>query len=170
MLGTHPFIRFINQNRRQIFISILVIVMFFLALRLLNNMAEKQQENTIKIANENYTQVYGSNEPKKIAEDFIKYCIKNDESSAYALLSSEIKEKDYKTSTEFNTNYIKKYFGTAKTYSISYVGSTENEYIYNVKISDDIMATGKISNNSAIATQKITVVKKGQDFKINEIK
>ena len=150
MLGTHPFVRFLNQNRRQIRITLIAIVIFLLMLRFLNSLAEKQAEKQIVETKIYYTELVNSNEHKKVIETFLEYCKNGDESSAYALLSSECKEYTFKNIIDFNENYVLKYFNENKIFTISYSTSSNQKYIYSVKILEDILSTGKVDSNPIV--------------------
>lgn len=164
MLGTHPFVRFLNQNRRQIRITIIVIIVFLLILRILNSLAEKQLEKQALKDNIQNVEIENSNEHKQAIKNFLEFCIKKDESSAYALLSSESKEKLYKTKNEFNKNYILKYFSTNKKYTITYIKEINGKYYYSVKILEDVLSTGKV--DIATITQNYEVTKENGEYKI----
>ena len=157
MFGTNPIFRFLNQNRRQIRITILAIVIFLLMLRFLNSLAEKQIEEKAVETNVYYTEYVVSNEYKSIIQRFLDFCKNGDESSAYALLSSECKESSFKTLSDFEQKYCKKYFSTTKKYTITYSTSSDKIYYYTVKILEDILATGKADDTSI--TQYFSVLK-----------
>lgn len=161
MLGTHPLIRFLNQNRRKIRNIILIIVVFFLVLRTLNYMAQQKLEKEEIQKNEKQEQITIEEEHKELIEKFLDYCINKDVSSAYKMLSSE---NNYKTQNEFKENYINKYFSETKIYNITLKSSKNDEYIYNVKISKDILSSGKLDNNAI--NQNFVVVKEDTDYKI----
>lgn len=150
MLGTHPFVRFLNQNRRQIRITIIAIAMFLLMLRFLNSLAEKKIEKQVAETNTYYTELANSNEHKKVIQNFLEFCVNGDESSAYALLSSECKENSFKTLNDFNSEYILKNFSKNKNYSITYRTSNNEKYYYSVKILEDMLSTGKVEGSSII--------------------
>lgn len=164
MLGTHPFVRFLNQNRRQIRITIIAIVMFLLMLRFLNSLAEKQVEKQAIIANTQKEEVEVANEHKKALDDFLEFCKSGDESSAYALLSSECKENSFQNINKFNINYVEKYFSLNKTYSVKYSTSSNKKYYYTVKIFEDMLSTGKV--NSSSVTQSFIVTQENGEEKI----
>lgn len=164
MLRTHPFVRFLNQNRRQIRITIIVIVMFLLMLRFLNSLAEKKIEKQVAETNTYYIELANSNEHKKVIQNFLEFCVNGDESSAYALLSSECKENSFKTLNDFNSEYILKNFSENKNYSITYSTSSNEKYYYSVKISEDILSTGKVDGSSVI--QSFSVVQENGVDKI----
>lgn len=164
MLGTHPIVRFLNQNRRQIRITILIILAFFLVLRILNNMAEKNIEKEIAEKNKIQSELALGDTHNEVIKDFINFCIKGDEVSAYALISSENKQKEFKTLNEFKTNYLLKYFSTDKKYDITYRTNIDKEYYYLVKIKEDILSTGKV--NSETITQSFKVLQENGEEKI----
>ena len=164
MLGTHPFVRFLNQNRRQIRITIIAIAMFLLVLRFVNSLAEKQIEKKANEANLYYLEVTDSNEHKKVIQNFLEFCKKGDESSAYALLSSECKEKLFKTVNDFNSKYVVKNFSRNENYSISYSTSSNGKYYYLVNVSEDMLSTGKA--NVSTITQTFSVIQENGVDKI----
>lgn len=164
MLGTHPLVRFLNQNRREIRNVILVILVFFLVLRLLNNMEEKKVEREITENNKIQTELSLIDEHKVAIEDFLEFCKNGDESSAYALLSSECKEQSFKTLNDFRNKYISKYFLTNKSYTITYKSNINGEYNYSVKIFEDILSTGKIDSSYVI--QNFIIVQEDNTDKI----
>lgn len=156
MLGTHPFVRFLNQNRRQIRITIIAIAMFLLVLRFVNSLVEKQIEKKANEANLYYLEVTDSNEHKKVIQNFLEFCKKGDESSAYVLLSSECKENSFKTVSDFNSRYVLKNFSKNKDYTITYTTMTNGKYYYSVKITEDMLSTGRVDNS--LIVQYLAVV------------
>lgn len=164
MLRTHPFVRFLNQNRRQIRITIIAIAMFLLMLRFINSLEEKNIEKKAAEANTYYTEIEDSNEHKKVIQNFLEFCKNGDESSAYALLSSECKENSFKNVNDFNSKYILKNFFKNKDYSITYSTSSNGKYYYLVKISEDMLSTGKA--NVSIITQTFSVIQENGVDKI----
>lgn len=161
MLGTHPLIRFLNQNRRQIRNIILIVLVFFLVLRTLNYIAKQEIEKEEIQKNTKQEQIAIETEHKEIIEEFLDYCINKDVSSAYTMLSFE---NNYNTQNEFKEKYINKYFSETKIYNITLKSNKNNKYIYNVKILDDILSSGKLDNNAI--NQNFVVVKEEGDYKI----
>ena len=156
MLGTHPIVRYLNQNGRQIFIVIIAVVMFFLILRILNNIEENKIKQEQEETNTYYTEITNANEHAKIIKQFLDYCKSGDESNAYALLSSKTKQEKYQNQTEFNNNYILKFFSENNNYTITYNSENNNQYYYVVTITKDILSSGKVDKEPVVQDFIIT--------------
>lgn len=174
-------IRFFNQNRKKIITVILIIVFIIAVIQILNFISKQQKtsdfENII-IKNENYgDEVVSSKSPitgKSVPEDelksasdvikqFIEYCNNSNVESAYSLLTNECKEEMYPTLNDFNNIYFKYTFGgEKKTYTI------ENwiDNVYQVRITGDILSTGKI-DNATTKQDYITIVEENNELKLN---
>lgn len=76
-----------------------------------------------------------------LINDFFEYCNKKDYNNAYSLLSSEYKSiycpdiKDFK-------EYVNNNFESKKIYNIQNYSNLNKTYVYNVRILDDILASG----------------------------
>lgn len=174
-------IRFFNQNRKKIITVILIIVFIIAVIQILNFISKQQKtqglENII-IKNANYGDEVVSSKSlvtgKSVSEDelkstsdvikqFMEYCNNSNVESAYSLLTNECKEEMYPTLNDFNNIYFKYTFGgEKKTYTI------ENwiDNVYQVRITGDILSTGKIDN--AITKQDyITIVEENNELKLN---
>ena len=156
MLGTHPIVRYLNQNRKQIFTVIIAVAIFFLILRILNNIEERKIKQEQEKTNTYYTEMTSANEHAKIIKQFLEYCKSGDASNAYKLLASKTKEEKYQNQTEFNNNYILKFFSENKNYTITYNSQNNNQYYYIIKITNDIISAGKVDKEPVIQDFIIT--------------
>mgnify|MGYP006864473454 FL=1 len=174
-------IRVFNQNRKKIITVILIIVFIIAVIQILNFISKQQKtqglENII-IKNANYgDEVVSSKSPvtgKSVSEDelkstsdvikqFMEYCNNSNVESAYSLLTNECKEEMYPTLNDFNNIYFKYTFGgEKKTYTI------ENwiDNVYQVRITGDILSTGKI-DNATTKQDYITIVEENNELKLN---
>ena len=166
MFGTHPFVRFLNQNRRQIRITIIIVILVFILIQILNKIAEKNLEKGVQDQNKYSVEAINENERQTFLKRFLNYCKEENESNAYALLSLNAK-KIYKTEDEFKQKFISKYFANDKTYSINFVSENNEKYSYLVKIKEDILSTGKITQNQANNQFNIILEKQDKDYKID---
>ena len=174
-------IRFFNQNRKKIITVILIIVFIIAVIQILNFISKQQKTSDLEniiIKNENYgDEVVSSKSPitgKSVPEDelksasdvikqFIEYCNNSNVESAYSLLTNECKEEMYPTLNDFNNIYFKYTFGgEKKTYTI------ENwiDNVYQVRITGDILSTGKI-DNATTKQDYITIVEENNELKLN---
>lgn len=156
----YKLIRFYNQNRRKIIIIVLVIIFLLLLLQLFNYLAKtnqsvenkniKNQEN-IQNNNEmisNKSAVSGKDisqtklkNDSDIINEFFEYCNNGDIEKAYNILTDECKEEIYSSIENFKNNYYDYVFkGEKKSYTIE--NWTDN--VYQVRITDDILSTGKL--------------------------
>lgn len=177
----YKLIRFYNQNRRKILITILIIVFILGIIQLLNyfskiNVIGKETPNiTVNNAETNQGLVSDKSaisgqsvsstkleKDTKIIGEFVEYCNKGDINSAYGILTNECKENMFPTIEDFNNIYYSKLFDGYKTYTIeNWNGNT-----YQVRFTGDILSTGDLSNN-VTKQDYITVVKKDEETKLN---
>lgn len=180
----YKLIRLFNQNRRKVFIIILIIVFIIVSIQLLNYFAKINNGNKIENSVNSVENVLNNNKEllsdksaisggkisdSKLKNDsnviskFFKYCNSGDIESAYSLLTDECKEEMYSTVDEFRDIYYVDIFnGQSKEYTV------ENwlENTYQVNILGDILSTGRV-DSTAEKMDYITVVKKEDGYKLN---
>lgn len=170
------------SNRYKILGIIIAIILILCLIQVANELAkEKMKEeakefaNTSKVDttyNPSETVISGQDVPKEqqatnssIIDAFIKYCNNKEIEKAYELLTIECKEKTFFSKIEnFSKNYVEKIFTTKKSYTIQ-SWETNNGYTYKVELSDDIMSTGKISENKI--EEYYTIVRQDNEYKLN---
>lgn len=180
----YKIIRFYNQNRKQIIRVIAIITFIIVLIQMLNYIYKNKTDNN----NQNYisentnsnignlgtivsnksaiTDTKINSEKLKddvtIINEFIESCNERNIEKAYNLLSDECKEEMYPTENEFYDNYYMTIFNNNK---LEY--SVENwiEDTYEVKFIEDMLATGKISEENK--QDYITIVEEDNSFKIN---
>lgn len=182
----YKFIRFYNQNRKAIYIFILIIVFLYAMLRLLNNaIKEKNMNYNTNSINNNLTIGQAdivSNEiekntntqiqddkstennissPKKTIKEFIDYCNDNKIEKAYNLLSDDCKEELFQTMEIFKEQYYDVIFNNQlKMCDIEHWGQDT----YKVDLYNDALSTGNIDVES---TDYVTCVKQNDEYKLN---
>ena len=96
-----------------------------------------------------------------IINKFMEYCNEGSIEKAYNLLSDDCKEVLFETKEDFKDNYYDSIFNKeTKLYTVE--NWTSNTY--KVNISNNILATGKITNNFM---DYFTVVKENDEYKLN---
>lgn len=174
-------IRFFNQNRKRIIKVILIIVFIIALIQLLNAIAKKPNTSKVEnivIKNASYgDEVISFKSPvtgKSVSEDelknvsdiikqFMDYCNSSNVEAAYNLLTDECKEEMYPTINDFNNIYFNYTFGgEKKTYTIE---NWVND-IYQVRITGDILSTGKI-DNAETKQDYVTIVEEDGVYKLN---
>ena len=181
----HKLFRFYNQNRKQIWFSILIIAFIILIIRLLNQFyKENNQINNEEIENSQNTSQEKYEEESKVlvtgtqlrgkikeaynslVEDFLNKCMNGEYSEAYKLLSYNCKENLYPSEEFFIEKYCSSKFNSGKSYEFN-AWSMKNRKIYLVKIYENMLATGKLTNRNYIEDYYSIIEEKNSDS--NEI-
>lgn len=170
--------KYYNQNRLKVWGIILAITIGFIVIRILNfnyknEKKEKNNEtNTIKYFQESKSMVDGGKVSDSYSEElgdcitqFFEYCIEHNPVLAYTMLANDTKQEIYPTEELFEKNYYEKRFNGNKQFSFQSWSSSNNIYIYQVKIFDNMLATGKTSDN--YIEEYIAVTTEGGESKIN---
>ena len=173
------FIRYWNQNRKKIIITIAIIAFIFLLTRLLNYIAKNNNESgedkqIIDVSKPIQSVITGeqvsaeiTDKNTQIIRQFINYCNESEYTSAYELLTDECKEQVFNNNINlFISNYCESIFKTKKISEIDLWLSLNNTYTYKVKFyEDNLLSTGG-SQMSSNKEDYITVNK--DKLSINE--
>lgn len=183
----HNLIRMYNQNRIKIWIIVIGIIIAITLVQIINNAVkennieknrnliaqEQEKYNNQKYTNESKSMVSGGvvSESKQntygnLIDEFFTYCINKEPEKAYDLLSSDCKKVLYPSEKIFEELYYNEKFNCNKKYSFQ-SWSSSSEYIYLVKIYDNMLATGK-DNTSNYLQDYVTIVDEGNsNYKIS---
>lgn len=77
----------------------------------------------------------------ELISSYFNYCNNKEYENAYALLNEEFRNIYFKNVDRFKI-YIDKVFASKRMYNIQNYSNQNNTYVYNVRIMDDILATG----------------------------
>ena len=175
-------IRLYNQNRKQLFILILIIAFIIGVIHFANYIVKKDNldNSNNKLSSSSTGSATTTYNPKQSAissetvsnstfkkqseviDNFVKYCNEGNKEQAYDLLSKDCKEVLFPTLEYFINDYYKLIFNEPKIYSIqNWSGST-----YKIRLLQDILATGK-SNNSIATEDYYTLVNENKEYKLN---
>ena len=184
----HNLKRFYDQNRKGIWMAIIIIASIFILLQLLNYFARKNNEkelsNSVNIEEININEKTNTNVNLKSStsaitgesvssknlntatetiEKFINFCNEKKLDEAYNMLTEECKNEMYTSVNIFEQAYYNNVFnGEEKSCNIeNWTGD-----IYKVNIVGDMLATGK-SNNGYTKQDYITVKKEENNYKLN---
>lgn len=156
-------IRFWNQNRKGIISGIVVIVLLIMFIQFLNSIAREKNKSTNK---ENNISIEESELPTEsiitgqkisvettksnvsIIEEFVDKCNNNDIDGAYNLLTDRCKELLFPTKQDFIDKYYNNIFYEKKSVGIEYYKNDAKNYTYEVKYYNDVLSTGKASENN----------------------
>lgn len=171
------FIRYFNQNKKGIIITVAIIVFVIILLRIINSLLAVNNENISRndvtdkpiksaITGEKVSEKI-TDENTKTIQDFIENCNNKQYEEAFNMLTEDCKE-EYKNDVNiFKQNYLEKIFKTVKTYEIDLWLVKENEYTYQVTLYDDnLLATGgnDISTNFQ---DHITIINENGEIKVS---
>ncbi len=178
----NKFIRYYNQNRREMFIILIIILCIIILLQFINsriakkNIKEPYDNTTISTQNiseqykgtTNTYQIIDGNINTITAEKdidciikFIECCNKKNVEEAYNMLTDECKEVLFPTLEDFKKSYYNNNFKTNKTYNIqSWSNST-----YKVDLKENMLYTGKTNENNI--QDFITVIQNQDECRLN---
>lgn len=160
------FIRYFNQNRKKILLTVLMIIIILAIINTLNNYYKNKVEensnnqvansmnNTVsnsvstnQLSNTNTGTNKKNNSPTSILKEFITACNDRDISKAYSLLTDDTKKVLYPSEKDFLEEYINKKFNISRSYSYVTTDKIKNRTVYIVELTQDMLATGIVDNN-----------------------
>lgn len=184
----HRLISMYSKNRLKVWAIILMIILGLSLIQVLNkaekdknanskieenNTITKNSDNEKDYTNESETMVTSTKVPEryqekfgKVINEFYTSCVNGDFETAYNLLSDQCKKLIYPNQNLFESLYCKEKFTGNKEYSFQSWNTSKNIYIYQVKIFDNMLATGKSSDQGYIEDY-ITLVPYEDSFKLN---
>ena len=181
-------LRFYNQNRGKIWIIIITIIFAITIIRTLNKNIEEQGKQKINNTEVNISQnetnenkyekqseslVSDGSVSKRYQDDFgnlidsfFKNCIEGNYDKAYELLSNDCKNTLYKSEKLFEELYCKGKFNKSKSYDFQSWSTYGGNYVYLVRIFDDMLSSGK-DNTENYIQDYVTVVNEKNNYKLN---
>ena len=170
-----------NHNKLKVWTVILFIIFMLAIIRALNmdskNRSGRKENkettsNVVSYHNESKSMVDGDSVSKKYSEDlgkfinqFFTYCVEHNPQAAYNMIANDTKQELYQTEELFEKNYYKNRFEGDKQFSFQSWSSSNNLFIYQVKIFDNMLTTGKTSDN--YIEEYVTISNNEGEYKIN---
>ena len=158
-------IHFYRNNKKIIFIIISVMFILFTANQLFKNRkVDLKPETTYKphtsvIDTTSKVSTSTGKTIEELIEEYMNYCNSNNWASAFKMLSDECKEYCFNNSIDDYMQYQYTKMPTPKKYAIQDYSNVGNLYIYQVKYTDDFLATG-LTNSVYSYTEEKIVFKK----------
>lgn len=161
-------VRHFFQKYKKVILVIAILWTIIIAVNyLLGWFLAKQEENQEQKPTTTYEPnqpVMGNDDvPKKVQEPisnlidtYINYCNNKDYQKAYDLISQDCKNALYPTLEDFQ-KYVDLIFPHKKIYNIQNYSNVDKNYIYNVRILDDIMATGLTGEDYLYYEEKFSI-------------
>ena len=179
----HKLLRYYNQNKIKIWAVVLAIVLGYALLQVLNsaianhnteenNEQETTSNNVVSYRNESESMVTGgrvsstySEQIGQVINQFFTYCVNHDSQRAYDMVSNNNKQVLYQTEELYKKNYYQNKFNGNKQFSFQSWSRTDTLYIYQVRIFDNMLATGQTSDN--YIEEYVTIAVEEGRYKLN---
>ena len=159
------FRHFIQDHYRVIIIATVIFLVLIIINRFLTLRKPSNQGTTTYTPNVAILDSRESSVPEKVADsfedfiaDYIGYCNNRNYVSAWNLVSEDCKKNFFGDSYNAFVEYVQKKFnGNTKRYAIQNYSNIDGQYIYNVKIFDDFLATGLTNQRYVYQEEKFMV-------------
>lgn len=180
----HKLLRYYNQNKFKVWMIVLAIVLGYALLQVLNSAIanqnteeeNKDQEttsnNVVSYRNESKSMVSGekvsslySDEIGEVINQFFTYCVNNEPQRAYDMVANDTKQLLYPTEQLFEKNYYENKFAGNKQFSFQSWSSSDGIFTYQVRIFDNMLATGQTNDN--YIEEYVTVTVDAGSYKLN---
>jgi len=178
-------LRYWNQNKRKILITLAVIALVIIIIQMINAMVKSQNEkdknkgtnhtvvanditkpNQSVITNDKLTQKE-TQETSDFIEKFVDYCNQNRVEEAYNLLTEECKTELYPTKEIFISNYMNQIFKEQVNYELELWYSVTNCHTYRITYyKGNLLQTGGQASSSNFVDY-ITLLKQNGEYKLN---
>lgn len=164
---------FFKKYKNKIFI-VLVIWIIILAINYLSGHQKQKIVLNTTYAPHNVVLLSDSEVPENLQnpiedliDDYVNKCNNKDYKAAYELLTEECKTHAFNNSLEKFTKYIDSIFAQEKRYSIQNYSNISEQYIYNLKLLNDIITTGLTNESYAYYEEKIAIKKENGQLKLS---
>ena len=162
-----------RKYRRIIFVAlsiwgIIIFVNYMLKNRKIELKPTTTYEPHISVMNDSSSTPKSMQEPiEKLIDSYIQACNEHDYQKAFNLLSDDCREYGFNNSSAKFLEHVLKKIPSKREYVIqNYSNMTLNSkkiYIYDIKYTDDILATGLTNSEYAYTSEKMTFYKDEED-------
>ena len=164
---------FYKRNKKKIFVFLIIWLIIFIINLILKNRPVKlpdpsttyQPHVSVLDSEKEVPEKY--REPiENLIDKYFNYCNSGEYEKAYNLITAECREKNYPTLEQF-TSYVNHVFeGKKKIYNIQNYSIVDNKYIYDIRILDDILATGT-NEGYYYYDEKIVLIEENGNMKLS---
>lgn len=158
---------FFRKNKKIIYIIVVVWLVIFLINQLLKlytpakNLETTYEPHTSVMDSTSKVPEKYQNEIEEMIDKYVTYCNNNDFDKAYQMISSDCKKYAYPTFSDF-IKHLKVIMYTPKKYFIQDYSNMDNMYIYAIKYTDDILATGLTNSQYTYTEEKMAFTKNSE--------
>ena len=164
-------LHFFKKNKKIVFIAICIWAVIFFINMLLKNYEPKPELQTTyephtSVMDEKSSVSKTISDPiEEMIEEYVGYCNEANWEKAYNMLSDTCKEYSFKNDIQEFMKYVYTKMPTEKKYAIQNFSNDGNTYIYQIKYTDDLLATG-LTNTTYQYTEEKMIFKKQKDGSI----
>lgn len=164
-------LHFFKKNGKIIFIIVCIWMIVFMINNFLKNyeapveLQTTYEPHTSVMDSKSSVPKKVSNEIEEMIDEYIGYCNDAEWSSAYNMLSDTCKEYSFDNDIKNFMQYVYTKMPTPKNYAIQDYSNDGNTYIYQIKYTDDMLATG-LTNSTYQYTEEKMIFKKQKDGSI----
>ena len=163
----------IKNNKNKIILVLIIWAIIFVINLILKNRKVEVTLNTTYTPHELVLSDTGETVPEKLREpieklidDFVNYCNKKDYTNAYSLLSNDCKKNVFNNQEDEFKEYVDEVFPTEKIYSLQSYSKKDDLYIYNIKILDNILASGLTHQEFFYYEEKYGISQEDDELKL----
>ena len=175
------FIRFFNQNRIRIIVTILIVVFIILIIQVINYILKQYDDDVeptkpeiVDTSRPTESVISGEELPEEttdtnlnVISQFVEYCNKKQYENAYNLLTQDCKDELFNTLDLFVSNYCNQIFTSTMTYKLELWYAASNTYTYRITyFTDNLLATGNASPTDT-KDDYITIISSSDGDRLN---
>lgn len=159
------FRRFLRKNRRILFIVFIIWAIIFFIDKIVGNMnngyvrEDTYQPHTAIINNSKKVSSSMQESIDEIIEEYMTYCNDGEFEKAFNMISEECREYEFDNNIEKYMSYLYTKMPTKKLYTIQNYSSAQyggkTMYIYQIKYTDDFLATGLTGSDYSYTQENI---------------
>lgn len=173
-------VRYWNQNRGKIIMTIAIIAFIIIIIQLTNNFLKNREKEITEKKNVDSTKPVQSiitgeivseeitNQNTNVIKEFVDYCNNKEYEKAFNILSNDCKEIVFSNDIDnFKANYCDSIFITPKTYELKLWLNGKGKYTYQIRYNEDnLLATGGKNLDKNIEDY-VTIIKENDEEKLN---
>lgn len=168
------FNRFFRKNKKKIIIGLIIWSIIIIINYIIIFMDKKPETPSttyqphVSVLNNTQTVPEKLQEPiEDLVSKYFNYCNNGEYENAYNLLTDNCKRDVFLNKTENFKEYVDSIFeGKSKTYNIQNYSIVDKNYVYTIRILEDILATGT-TDGYGYYEEKIVLVQDGKDMKLS---
>ncbi len=162
--------RFFKKYKKIIIFIIIVWAIIFTVNYILKNMPKEEVPKTtyepnVSVMSDDEVPDKWQETIESTIDTFVQRCNNKDYENAYNMLSDDCKSEVYPTLNSFKS-YVDNRYSSKRAYSIQNFSNVGKQYIYDVNLMDDIMATGLTGKEYGYLEEKFVFTEDDDSLKL----